>query len=107
MSPPLDLTTVVISSTAVHCSWSELPEIDRNGIITEYQVQYTPLIDCNGIAAGLSSGPGNSTQLVVEGLQENVLYSFSVRALTSAGPGPYSNGVANTTTQDGMSVWCV
>lgn len=96
----------MLSSTTVECSWSVLPEADRRGIITQYQVQYSPLINCTGIAPGLTVAPGNMTQLLVDGLQENAAYSFTVRALTSAGPGPYGDAVANTTTQDGASV-CV
>ena len=63
-------------------SWDELPEIDRNGIIIVYEVAYVPLVDCNTILPGAVSGSGDYTQLMVDGLEENTAYIFSVRAYT-------------------------
>ncbi len=96
----------MLSSTTAYCSWRELAEIDRNGIITEYEVQFTPLIDCAGIVGGARRSHGNSTQLVVTGLQEHTKYSFRVRAFTSAGPGPHGDAAVNVTSQDGMIMCC-
>ena len=41
---------------------------------------------------------------VLTGLQEFVSYSISVRAYTSAGPGPYSVAMTETTSEDGEVV---
>ena len=73
-------------------------EIERNGIITEYEVEYNQ-----------STFPGvNSTQtLTVTStmaqltlLHEYVDYFIRVRAYTRVGPGPYSSDINNTTSQD-------
>ena len=45
----------------------------------------------------------NTSQLnaTLSGLEEYVEYNISVRAYTSVGPGPYSDGVIVTTLEDG------
>ena len=79
-----------------------VPPIDQNGVITMYQVLYhqpqetfegrigTETVNVTGLAATLT------------GLQEYVEYSISVRAYTSVGAGPYSDGVVERTNEDGM-----
>ena len=83
-SPPQNVTAETISSTEVLVSWSEVPEIDRNGIITQYQVLLGSTEDTERI---------NFTSLgeiVMNYLDENVLYSVTVSALTAEGRGPFS-----------------
>ena len=63
---------------------------------------YTPLVNCSSVEAGRRNGSGDSTQLMVDGLEENIPYNFSVRAYTSAGPGPFGEEVTNTTMEDGV-----
>ena len=43
----------------------------------------------------------STTSALLDGLQEFVNYTISVRAYTSAGEGPYSDGVSVITTEDG------
>ena len=66
--------------------WEEILPIERNGIITEYEVLYEPLRE------DLSPGSINTTDLnvIILGLQEFIFYNIFVRAYTSVGPGPYS-----------------
>ena len=91
---------MVESSTALRVSWEGVPAIDRNGEITEYEVQYEPLETFGG---QISTSTVNTSMLSINltGLQEFVDYNISVRAYTSAGPGPYSEEILNTTAMDG------
>ena len=76
--------------------WDEVVEIERNGIITEYEVEYNQ-----------STFPGvNSTQtLTVTSTMAQLTrlheYFIRVRAYTRVGPGPYSSDIDTTTAQDG------
>ena len=88
------------SSTTAYVSWEEIPEISRNGIIVNYQVQFQ-----RSPPDGLSSGSvvtirSNSLDVNITELEEYANYSISVRASTSAGPGNYSEAVVIETFQD-------
>ena len=91
--------TMVESSTALRVTWEEVPAIDRNGEITEYEVQYKPLETFGG---QISTSTVNTSMLsiILTDLQEFVDYNISVRAYTSAGPGPYSDPVTERTDTD-------
>ena len=93
-SPPENVQTDVISSTEIRVSWTDVSEIDRNGIITMYEVMYEPLMTFSATV--------NTTNLtiIVGGLEEFVEYNISVRAYTSVGPGPYSEEITNRTFED-------
>ncbi len=94
------MTTSVLSSTEIQVNWTEILEMDQNGIITEYEVMYAPLMTFGGV---LTTTTVNTTNMSVtlSGLQEYVEYNISVRAYTSVGPGPYSVGIVMTTFEDG------
>ena len=94
--------TVVLSSTEIEVSWEEVPAINQNGIITMYEVQYIPLETFGGEIYTLTANITNTSLLfiVLTGLEEYVEYNISVRAYTSAGPGPYSDGVVERTDTD-------
>ena len=80
--------------------WEEVPAIDQNGIVIEYEVLFEPLETFGGQL--MSETLINSTELficLVE-LQEFVNYSISVRAYTSAGPGLYSERILAMTQED-------
>ena len=97
------MTATAVSSTEIEVSWEEVPAIDENGLITVYEVLYTPLMTFEG---QISSSTTNTSQLIttLTGLQEYVEYSISVRAYTSVGPGPYSDGVVERTFEDGKNI---
>ena len=79
--------------------WEEVPAIDQNGIVIEYEVLFEPLETFGG---QLMSKTLNSTELficLVE-LQEFVNYNISVRAYTSVGPGFYSERIFAMTLED-------
>ncbi len=82
--------------------WDEVTEINQNGIITLYEVQYTPSDNFGAPIISLTLNVSSPMQtLDILGLQAYVNYSISVRAYTSAGPGPYSNPQVALTDQDG------
>ena len=99
-APPQNVMTVVLSSTEIEVSWEEVPAINENGIITMYEVQYIPLETFDG---QVSTNTADISMLftVLTGLEEYVEYRISVRAYTSAGPGPYSDGIVERTNTDG------
>ena len=98
-APPQNVTTVVLSSTEIQVLWEEVPAINRSGLIITYEVEYVPLQTFNGqISTNYTSTSQLNTTLT--GLQEYVEYNISVRAYTSVGPGPYSDGVVERTLED-------
>ena len=84
-------------------SWTEVPEIDQNGIITEYEVMYEPLMTFGGLITTLTVNTTNLSITLMD-LQEYLEYNISVRAYTSVGPGPYSVGIVNTSFVDGKQI---
>ena len=81
-------------------TWDEIPGLDQNGIITEYEVQiFAPL----NFPADIFFDLQNTTNLslVVTGLEDFVFYDINVRAYTNVGPGPYSIPVTERTLEDG------
>ena len=97
---PQDITAITISSTEILVSWDAVPEIDQNGVIILYDVQYEPLMTFDGELVTITMNTSNSS-IVLGGLEEYVEYNISVRAYTSIGPGPFSPGVDNRTFEDG------
>ena len=94
--PPQNVQATAISSTEISVTWDEIPGLDQNGVIIDYEVQ----IEALDFPADILL---NTTDLllVVTGLEEYVNYSISVRAYTSVGPGPYSDPVTERTLEDG------
>ena len=83
-------------------TWDEIPGLDQNGIIINYEVQIDPLDFPADIFVQLL----NTTNLEIQvtSLEEYVFYNISVRAYTSVGPGPYSDPVTERTFEDGNSL---
>ena len=96
-----------ISSTVIRVSWSPVPAIDQNGVITQYEVEYNQTTFSE--VSMYNTTTVNSTTLMVDltGLEEDVEYSIRVRAYTSVGAGPYSSVVMERTQEDGMFCLCV
>ena len=80
-------------------NWEEVPAIDQNGVITQYEVEYTQSTFTS--VTMTQTVTVASTMAVLTGLEEFVEYSIRVRAYTSVGPGPYSDAVVETTDEDG------
>ena len=73
-----------------------VPAVDQNGEITFYEVQVDPAQFQNVSYVNVSG-----SELVLDGLEEFVVYRFIVRAYTIAGPGPFSDVTTSTTEQAG------
>ena len=93
-----------MSSTEIVVLWEEVPAIDENGVITMYEIQFVPLETFGGQITSdtVNTSDGSVLMIVLTGLEEYVEYNISVRAYTSAGPGPYSIGVVERTLTAGI-----
>ena len=89
-----------MSSTQIMVTWEDVPEIDRNGIIINYEIQTEPLDFPEDIFIDTLNTTNFS--ISVTNLVEHVFYNISVRAYTSVGPGPYSDTVMERTFDDGI-----
>ena len=83
-------------------SWDLVPAVDRNGDITQYDVEYTqstfpqrPMLVTESLAAG-------NVSWTLSGLEEYVVYTVRVRAHTVIGAGPYSSPMTSRTLEDGV-----
>ena len=81
-------------------SWEEVPPIDQNGIITDYEVLLESLETYDGVLSPITSNTTNFDIEIMD-LMPFVSYNISVRAYTSEGPGPYSEPISNTTSEEG------
>ena len=93
--PPPNVTTNVISSTAIMIIWSPPPLIYQNGFISGYHITIT---DVSGINSTATTPHTNYTAV---GLQIYTLYNFEVAAATAIGLGPFSDPVSDQTFEDG------
>ena len=102
-APPQNVQTEAFSSTEIQLSWEEVPEINQNGEIILYEIQYTPLTSFGGLIAtnSVNTSDGSMQEITIRHLQENVEYSISVRAYTNVGPGPFSLTVSVTMLEGG------
>jgi hypothetical protein len=100
--PPLNVTSQTVSSSSILVTWDEVPAVQRNGIITKYEVQYNH-------TAYRSSDRSTQTEdtqdqkiemIVLVGLHEYTEYLIQVRAHTIVGHGPYSTQTVSITLQD-------
>ena len=82
------LVPVIINSTAISLSWGEVNCTDRNGAITGYSVQYSIV---GGIQSTTVNVTGDVTCIVIDGLTEFTIYTFSVAAINNIGVGNYSD----------------
>ena len=95
------MSTQTLSSTEIIVTWEPVPPIDRNGIVTQYEVEFnqSTLEEIRTRNSTTVSGSVLMTEL--RGLEENVEYSIMVRAFTAAGSGPYSQVDQSVTLEAG------
>ena len=95
-SAPQNPSSTTINSTAIQVQWEAVAEINQNGKIAFYEVQVDPAQFQNVRLENVSS---SALLLTIGGLEEFVQYSFTIKAYTSAGPGPFSIVTNSTTNQ--------
>ncbi len=96
---PQNLTVTVLSPTEFQVKWENVPDIDQNGIIIDYEVLYISTFDFINGSIFLTNGETSSVNITR--LEEFVYYNVSIRAYTDIGPGPFSNVVTNRTREAG------
>ena len=102
-SYPVDIMVEPLSPTQVILQWNPVPPIDRNGIITHYEV----LFNQSSLTTLPMSGSNiNVTEpsATVGPLQPFLNYTSYVRAYTSVGPGPFNPTPITTMTDPSGSV---
>ena len=80
-------------------TWDMVPPIDQNGVITMYEVLYTPLETFGGAIGPRTVNVTERTASLTE-LEEYVNYTISIRAYTSIGESPYSSETVALTSED-------
>ena len=82
--------------------WTDVREIDRNGIIVAFEIQFIPLNTFEGVLVrGIVNVPASRRSIMLRDLEEYVPYNITVRARTSVGRGPYSSAITERTLEDG------
>lgn len=101
---PQNISISNVTSTTISITWLRLPPQERNGEILQYEVIYNPLETFDGAITSMAINTSNSTfSVVIRNLEENVNYSISLRAYTSAGEGPTSPEIFTATDEDGKT----
>ena len=80
-------------------SWQSPLEINQNGPITGYVIQYTRV----GTSDTMSENVNSGTTHTISGLVAYVDYSVIVAAVNFNGTGPFSNPVVEMSGEDGES----
>ena len=98
---PQNVQASTISSTEIVVTWDPVLEIQRNGMIARYEVQFnqSALSEISQMNSTETAAP--NMMLLLENLEEFVEYSVAVRAYTGIGAGPFSPAVNNQTFEDG------
>ena len=94
-SPPQNVMVTSVNPASLRMSWQPPLEINHNGMITGYTIQYTR----TGTSDMISVNSG--TTLIISGLVAYVDYSVTVAARTVNGTGPFSNPVVQRSGEDG------
>ena len=96
---PHGILVLPISSTSFYVSWSAVPAIHQNGILTYYDIEYSqPTIPQLPMTEIVSA---DNFSILLTDLEKFTEYSVRVRASTSVGTGPYSPPQNETTLEDG------
>ena len=99
-SPPVNVILMSAHPASLDLSWQPPPEIDQNGPITGYEIQYT-MVGSNVIMnETISSG----NMYTITELRPFVNYSVVMAAITVNGTGPFSSPVIELSGHEGKGV---
>ena len=102
---PQNAITTALTSTEIRVNWDPVPAIEENGIIITYEILYEPQVTFNGQIPNKvfkNTTSGSVSEMILNDLQEFVVYNITVRAYTSIGSGPFNpNGNNSRTFEDG------
>ena len=100
---PHNLESTPHSPTKIYLKWSEVDEIEKNGVITRYEVVFNqssqPTLSHTG-----NNTNGTNLSAIVGPLQPFATYNISVRAYTHVGAGPF-NPIPIIAMTDPTGVW--
>ena len=80
--------------------WGEVPEMNQNGIITEYHLRFRQQNADNNLWTDMTV-PGSNLTASLGDLQEFATYIIQISAATVAGVGPFTPELNVTTFEDG------
>ena len=86
-SPPQNVMVTSVNPVSLMVSWQPPSEIDHNGEITSYVIQYTEV----GSSDPMTMTVNSETTQTLSGLVAYVDYLVTVAAMNVNGTGPYSN----------------
>ena len=102
-SSPQNVMVTSVNPASLKVSWKRPPNIDRNGPITGYIIQYTRVGSSDTMSVNDTSG----TTYTITGLVAYVNYSVVVAAVNVNGTGSFSNPVVEMSGEDGqLSIIC-
>ena len=84
---PRDLTSHTVNSKNITLAWRNINCIQRNGMITSFDVQYGQVDDAMTM---MWIGSSDTTSYIVIGLLPFTEYRFQIAGVNSEGPGPYT-----------------
>ena len=98
-SPPLNVTVTSVNPASLMVSWEPPSEINHNGPITGYVIQYTRVRTSDVMSENVNSG----TTHIISGLVAYVNFSVTVATENVNGTGPFSNPMVETSGEDSES----
>ena len=84
---PRDLLFNSVNSKNITLTWRNINCIQRNGIITSFDVEYGQV---DGPLTTIRIGSSDTTSYIVIGLLPFTEYRFQIAGVNSGGPGPYT-----------------
>ena len=91
---PASVAETAVTSNSVTVQWEEVPCLDRNGEITDYQVVTA---NSQGMTVGTANVDVAARQATISGLTPSTQYTVSVATVNSAGTGPIRTILIETT----------
>ena len=99
---PASITKTTITLNSVTLQWEEVPCLDRNGDITDYQVVAT---NTQGMTVGIADVDKTDRQATISGLTPSTQYTVSVAAVNGAGTGVMRNISIETIGEINVVLW--